>query len=156
MNVYKGRLLKKSSNWKSKLVLSTLVSGHYMAFKHCISFATDLATNFGCYRFRITPDIISKLLSIAIGSRCAVLNLSRSPFLGQVVDLDLLPLLCAVFNLEHEVSFLCHILTQALRMSCPSWQWHGIGYRWPPVRTLAGAPLWCDLEGGSPVPEYSW
>ena len=26
MNVYKGRLLKKSSNWKSKLVLSTLVT----------------------------------------------------------------------------------------------------------------------------------
>ena len=79
MNVYKGRLLKKSSNWKSKLVLSTLV--HYMAFKHCISFATDLATNFGCYRFRITPDIISKLLRVAIWSSCAVwFKSEQTPF----------------------------------------------------------------------------
>ena len=38
------------------------------------------------------------------------LNLSRRPFLGQVVDLDLL--LCTGFNLEHAVLFLCHIFTQ--------------------------------------------
>ena len=44
MIVYKGKLLKKSSNRKSKLVLSTLVT--YMAFKHRISFVTDLASNF--------------------------------------------------------------------------------------------------------------
>ena len=43
-----------------------------MAFKHQISFATDLAANFGCNQFRITPAIVSKLLSIAILSRCAV------------------------------------------------------------------------------------
>ena len=42
-----------------------------MAFKHRISFATDLAANLGCDRFRITPDIISKLLRAAIWSRCA-------------------------------------------------------------------------------------
>ena len=30
-------------------------------------------------------------------------------------------------------------------MSCPSWQWHRTGSRWPPVRTLPVAPLWCDL-----------
>ena len=32
-------------------------------------------------------------------------------------------------------------------MSCPSWQWHRIGSRWSPVRTLPVpvAPLWCDL-----------
>ena len=34
----------------------------YMAFKRCISFATNLAANFGCYQFRI----VSKLLHIAI------------------------------------------------------------------------------------------
>ena len=37
-------------------------------------------------------------------------NLSRLPFLGQVVDLDLL--LCTGFDSEHAVSFLCHISTQ--------------------------------------------
>ena len=37
-------------------------------------------------------------------------NLSRLPFCGQVVDLDLL--LCTGFNLEHAVLFLCHIFTQ--------------------------------------------
>ena len=31
-----------------------------------ISVATDLAANFGCYQFRITPDIVSKLLRAAI------------------------------------------------------------------------------------------
>ena len=68
---------KKSSNRKSKLVLSTLVTTG-MAFKHHISFATYLAfatyLNFGCNRFRITPDIVStwKLLCSAIWSRCAV------------------------------------------------------------------------------------
>ena len=31
-----------------------------------ISFATNLAANFGCYRFRIMPDIVSKLLRSAI------------------------------------------------------------------------------------------
>ena len=38
------------------------------------------------------------------------LNLSRLPFLRQVVDLDL-PL-CTGFDLEHAVLFLCHIFTQ--------------------------------------------
>ena len=43
-----------------------VIAGHYMAFKHHISFATDLAPNFGCDRFRITPDIVSKHLCAAI------------------------------------------------------------------------------------------
>ena len=30
---------------------------------NCISFATNLAANFGCRRFRTCPDIVSKLLS---------------------------------------------------------------------------------------------
>ena len=37
-------------------------------------------------------------------------NLSRRPFLGQVVDSDLL--LCTGFDSEHAVLFLCHIFTQ--------------------------------------------
>ena len=60
-DVYKVRLLKKSSNRKLKLVQSMLVT-QYMAFKHRISFVTDLAANFGCDRFRIMPDIVSKLI----------------------------------------------------------------------------------------------
>ena len=39
-----------------------------------------------------------------------ILNLSKRPFLGQVVHSDLL--LCTEFNLEHAVLFLCHIFTQ--------------------------------------------
>ena len=37
-------------------------------------------------------------------------NLSRRPFLGQVVNLDLM--LCTGFDSEHAVLFLCHIFTQ--------------------------------------------
>ena len=33
---------------------------------HCISFAKDLAANFGCNPFRITPGIVSKLLLATI------------------------------------------------------------------------------------------
>ena len=42
-----------------------------MTFKHCISFATNLASNFDCNWFRIKPDIVSKLLCAAIWSCCA-------------------------------------------------------------------------------------
>ena len=60
------QIAQKSSNRKSKLVLSSY-AGHYTAFKQCISFATNLAANFGCnLSFRITPDIVSKLLRAAI------------------------------------------------------------------------------------------
>ena len=45
---------------------------HYMAFRHHISFVTDLAANFGCNGFRITPDIVSKLSRAAMESSCAV------------------------------------------------------------------------------------
>ena len=76
---YKDKLLKKSSNQKSKLLLSSLVT--YMTFKYSISFATDLAANFGCYRFRIMPDIVSKLLRAAIWSVCADwFKSERTPF----------------------------------------------------------------------------
>ena len=52
--------------FKSKIEARPVKTGHYMAFKHRISSATDLAANFGCDRFRITPDIVSKLLRAAI------------------------------------------------------------------------------------------
>ena len=52
--------------FKSKIEARPVNAGHYMAFKHRISFATNLAVNLGCNRFRITPDIISKLLRTAI------------------------------------------------------------------------------------------
>ena len=114
MIVYKGKLLKKYSNRKSKLVLSSSVNaGHYMVFKHRISFkfATDLAENFGCYRFRIMPDIVSKLCAQPYEVTALFdSNLSRRPFLGQVVDTD--PLLCTGFDSEHVVLFLCHIFAQ--------------------------------------------
>ena len=79
MNVYKGRLLKKI--FRLKIKGSPFNAAQYMAFKHHISFATDLAANFGCNRFRITPDIVSKLLRAAIWSRCAVrFESEQTPF----------------------------------------------------------------------------
>ena len=52
-----------------------------MAFKHSITFTTNLAANFGCNQFRITPDIVSKLLLAAIWSRCAVwFRYEQTPF----------------------------------------------------------------------------
>ena len=109
MNVYKGRLLKKSSNRKSKLVLSTLV--------------TPWLSNIA---FHLRPTWLQSLVAIDSESRltsflsfCAPpsevaalfdSNLSRRPFLGQVVDTDLL--LCTGFDSEHAVLFLCHIFTQ--------------------------------------------
>ena len=58
------------------------------------------------------PDFVSKLLRAAIWSCWAFqFQSSRSPFLWQEVNLDLL--LRTGFDLEHdEVLFLCHIFTQ--------------------------------------------
>ena len=57
-------------------------AGHYMAFKHFFSFETDLAANFGCNRFRTTPDIVAKLLRAAIWSSCSVrFKSEQTPFL---------------------------------------------------------------------------
>ena len=82
MIVYKGRLLKKSSNRKSKLFLSTLVTTWLsnIAF-HLRPIWLQSSANFGCNRFRITPDIVSTLLRAFIWSRCAVLFESeQTPF----------------------------------------------------------------------------
>ena len=111
MIVYKGRLLKQSSlaNQKLKLIQSTLVITWLsnIAF-HLLPIAT---ANFGSYRFRIMPDIVSKLLRADI-SVLFKWNLSRLPFLGQVVNLDLLR--CTRFNSEHVALFLCHNFAQSL------------------------------------------
>ena len=109
MIVYKGKLLKKSSNRKSKLVLSTLVA----------TWLSNIA-------FHLRPIWLQTLVAIdsescltsfprfcAPPSEVAVLfdsNLSRLPFLGQVVDLDLL--LCTGFDSEPVVLFQCDIFTQ--------------------------------------------
>ena len=76
MIVYKGRLLKIIF----KLKIKDHPDCHYMAFKHSISFVTNLAANFG-YNSNLTH------------------YLSRSSFLGQVIDLDLL--LCTEFDSEY-------------------------------------------------------
>ena len=55
--------------FKSKIEACPVNAGHYMTFEHYISCATDLAANFGCNRFRITPDIVSKLLRAAPSAR---------------------------------------------------------------------------------------
>ena len=98
----------------SKIEACRVNAGHYMAFKHSISFAINFQVNFGCNRFRITSDIGSKLLLAAISSRWAVqFKSEQTPFpcqVGQVVYLDLL--LCTGFDSEHAVLFLCHIFTQ--------------------------------------------
>ena len=109
MIVYIGRQLKKSSNWKFEDC--PVKAGHNIPLKHHISFVTDLAANFGCYWFRITPDTFPSFC--APQSKVTVLfnmNLSKGPFLGQVIDLDLQ--LCTGFDSEHAVLFLCHIFTQ--------------------------------------------
>ena len=54
------------------------------------------------------------------------LNLSRLPFLRQVVDLDLL--LCTGFDLEHAVLFLCHIFTQRPTNDCKIERSDGRGF----------------------------
>ena len=109
MNVYKGRLLKKSSNRKSKLVLSTLVT----------TWLSNIAFHLLQIWLQTLVAIDSESRQTSFQSFCAppsevaVLfdsNLSRLPFLGQVVDLDLL--LCTGFDSEHAVLFLCHIFTQ--------------------------------------------
>ena len=89
---------------------------YYIAFKHRIS------SSF-CHLRPIwmqTLDVIdSELRLTSFSSFCAPpsevaalfnSNLSRRPFLGQVVDTDLL--LCTGFDSEHAVLFLCHIFAQ--------------------------------------------
>ena len=109
MNVYKGRLLKKSSNRKSKLVLSTLVTVwlsniafHLQQIWLQTLIAIDSESRLTSFTsFCLPPSEVAALFDS---------NLSRRPFFRQVrtvVDKDLL--LCTGFNSEHAVLFLCHI-----------------------------------------------
>ena len=109
MNVYKGRLLKKSSNRKLKLVLSTLVT----------TWLSNITFHLQPIWLQTLVVIDSELHLTLFPSFCAQpsevatlfnQNLSRRPFLRQVVNTDLL--LCTGFDLEHVVLFLCHIFTQ--------------------------------------------
>ena len=94
-----------------------------------ISFATEFAANFGWNRFRIMPDIVSKLLRACIWSRCVVqFEFEQTPFLGQVVNLDLL--LCTGFDSEHAILFLCHIFTQRPMNDCKIEQSDGRCFGW--------------------------
>ena len=109
MNVYKGRLLEKIC--KSKIeARPQRWSLHRFQILHYI------CGRFGC-KTLVAIDSESHLTSFpsfcAPPSEVAVLfylNLSRRPFLGQVVDFDLL--LCTGFDSEHAVIFVCHIFTQ--------------------------------------------
>ena len=109
MIVHKGRLLKKSQTRKSKLVLSRLVTtwlSNIAFFLRLIWLQTLVAIDSES-RLTLFPSFC------ALPSEVAALfdsNLSRLPFLGQVVDTDLL--LCTGFDSEHVVLFLCHIFTQ--------------------------------------------
>ena len=80
--VYYGRLLKESSNWKSKLVLSTLVTTWLsnIAF-HLRPILLQTLVAIVANRFRIAPDIVFKLLRATMWSSCAVLFESeQTPF----------------------------------------------------------------------------
>ena len=83
-----------------------------MACKHHFSFVTNLTSNFGCNRFRITPDIVqvSKLLLTAIRSSCAVQFESEQtpcPWTGSQFRSTALHRIWF-----HAVLFLCHIRIQ--------------------------------------------
>ena len=82
MNVYNGRIGQIAQEiFRSRIEARHVNAGHYMPFKHHISFATDLAANFGFNWFRIMPDIISTLLSATIWSWCAVrVESEQTPF----------------------------------------------------------------------------
>ena len=104
---YKGRLLKNSSTQKSKLVLSTLVTTwlsniafHLQKIWLQTLVAVDTASCHTSFpSFCTLPSEVAVLFDK---------NLSRRPFLGQVVNLDLL--LCTGFNSESEHAFLFHVI----------------------------------------------
>ena len=87
MNVYKGRLRKKSSNQKSRLVRSTMVTTwlsnitfHLLPIWLQTLVAIDSESYLTSFpRFCAPPSEVAVLFDS---------NLSRLPFLGQVVDLD--------------------------------------------------------------------
>ena len=76
-------------------------AGHYICFKHQISLQLIWLQNLDAINSESCQDIVFKLLHAAIFDS----NLSRHPFLGQVVHLDLL--LCRGFDSKHADLFPC-------------------------------------------------
>ena len=111
MIVYKGKLLKKSSNRKSKHVSCQRGSLHGFQTQHFI------CDQFGCKLWLLSIQNHARHRFQAFARRhlkslCSSI-LIRRPFLTQVVDLIML--LCSVctgFDSEHTVLFLRHIFTQ--------------------------------------------
>ena len=102
MIILSSRLLKKL--W-FETSACTVNASFDMAFKlcsnDCFSFPTVLAANFGCNQF---SGVCSQPIEVSVLSNW---NLSRLPFLGQVVNL-----VWKGFNSEHADLFLCPIWTQ--------------------------------------------
>ena len=102
-------MLKKNSNQKLKLVLSTLVTiqlsniaFHLQPIWLQTLNAIDSESRLTSFpSFCVPPSEVAALFN---------LNLRRCPFLQQVVYSDLL--LCTGFNVEHAVLFLRHIFDQ--------------------------------------------
>ena len=112
MIVYKGRLLKKSSNQnQSSSCQRWSLHGFQTFHSICDLFGCKLwllsIHNHADSRLTLFPSFCAPPSEVSVLFNS---NLSKRPFLWQVVDLDLL--LCTGFNLEHEVSLLCHIFTQ--------------------------------------------
>ena len=135
MIVYKVRQLEKSSNRKLRLILSTLVATWIpnIAFHLLPIWLQTLVVIDSESRLTLFPSFCAPPSQVAALFNS---NLSRRPFLRQVVDSDLL--LCTGFDSEHAVLFLCHIFTQrpindrkierswaaqlrSILRSCPAW-----------------------------------
>ena len=116
MNVYKGRLLKKSSNRKLKLVLSTLVT----------TWPLNIAFHLRPIWLQTLVAINSEWCKTSFPSFCeppskvAVLfnsNLSRRPFLAQVVDFRKMLFCSYVIFLLRDIFFLLRDLWLIERLS---------------------------------------
>ena len=103
------QITQKIFKLKIQAPLSTLVS----TWRSNIAFHLQVIWLQNVLAINLESRLTSFPSFCAQSSEVAVLfysNLSRCPFLEQVVDLDLL--LCTGFNLEDAVLFQCHILTQ--------------------------------------------
>ena len=100
--------------FKSKIEARPVNAGHNMAFKHRISFAIiwlqALVAIDSESRLTSFPSFCAPPSEVAVLFNSNLSSQSRRPFLGQVVDTDLL--LCTGFDSEHAVLFQCHIFTQ--------------------------------------------
>ena len=99
---------KKNSNRKSKLVLSTLVTAWFwnIAFHLLLIWLQTLVAMDSESRLTSFPSFCASPSEVAV-----LFNPNLRPFLGQVLDFDLL--LCTGFDSEHVALFLCHLFTQS-------------------------------------------